>query len=143
MRSQIQKRTFPYSIEDTYKLVADVKSYPEFLPWCMGAHIHKETPEEMVADLTIGYGLFNDSFTSHVKLQPYDSIHVNCVKGAVDNLQNSWEFRAINDNETEVTFSLDYKFKNPFLQMAMDKIYDTAFAKMTDAFLERARVVYG
>lgn len=143
MRGQIQKRVLPFSAEQLYKLVADVKRYPEFLPWCAEAHVHKETPEEMLADLTIGYSFFSETFTSHVYLKPHESIDVECVKGPFDKMVNHWKFYPLNDHETEVEFSIDYQFKNPLFQMAMDKIYDTAFMKMTEAFEERAVEIYG
>ena len=36
-----QKRVLPYTCEQMFDLVADVGRYPEFLPWCIAARIHR------------------------------------------------------------------------------------------------------
>ena len=54
--------------EQLFDLVADVGKYPEFLPWCVGARVRSRTETELVADLTIGFGPFRESFTSRVAL---------------------------------------------------------------------------
>ena len=33
------KRRMPYTADQLYALVADVESYPQFLPWCSAARI--------------------------------------------------------------------------------------------------------
>ena len=53
-----------------FDLVADVGEYPEFLPWCVGARVRSQTETELVADLTIGFGPFRESFTSRVDAGP-------------------------------------------------------------------------
>ena len=34
-----ERRIIKHSPNNLYNLVADVKKYPEFLPWCLGARI--------------------------------------------------------------------------------------------------------
>lgn len=143
MTAKPQTRIMPYTPEQMFRLVADVKKYPEFLPWCAGAFIHKETPQEMLADLTIGYGLLRESFTSHVYLTPYESIQVDCVKGPFNKLTNLWKFKPAEDNQTEVEFLIDFQLSNPVLQFAMDKVYNKAFSNITEAFHKRAQQIYG
>jgi coenzyme Q-binding protein COQ10 len=65
-----EKRTLPYSTEMMYAIVADVKRYPEFLPWILEADIIKQTEQGFLADLTVGYKLFQDTYRSEVILTP-------------------------------------------------------------------------
>ena len=51
-----------------FDLVADVGKYPEFLPWCVAARIRSRNTTELLADLTIGFGPFRESFSSRVAL---------------------------------------------------------------------------
>ena len=51
----------PYLPAEMFALVDDVKSYPQFLPWCIGARIRSRRDTEMVADLTIGFKMFRES----------------------------------------------------------------------------------
>jgi hypothetical protein len=63
-----EQKTLAYTADELFAVVADVKDYPAFVPWCSGARIQREDQREIVADLVIGFGLFQESFTSQVKL---------------------------------------------------------------------------
>ena len=55
MPTHAEQRLLPYRPEQLYGLVADVASYPEFLPWCLAARIRKRQADLIVADLVIGF----------------------------------------------------------------------------------------
>ena len=63
-----EKKTLAYPIDELFSVVADVKQYPSFVPWCSGANIRREDQQEIIADLNIGFGPFQESFTSQVTL---------------------------------------------------------------------------
>ena len=72
MPTHSETRTLPYTAQQMYDLVADVGSYPEFLPWCAAARI-RSTKEEgaatvMLADLVISFRVFRERFGSRVTL---------------------------------------------------------------------------
>ena len=46
-----QQRVLPYTPEQMFDLVADVKRYPEFLPWVIATRIQSDSETEMVADM--------------------------------------------------------------------------------------------
>ena len=87
-----QKRV-PYRPEQMFDLVADVGKYPQFLPWCVGARIRTQTEHELVADLTIGFGPFRESFTSRVTLEHSHTIVVHYENGPFKYLNNRWRFQ--------------------------------------------------
>ena len=39
-----------------------------FVPWCSGARVHRQDQREIIADLVIGFGPFQESFTSQITL---------------------------------------------------------------------------
>ena len=41
-----------------------VQDYPAFVPWCSGARIRRADDHEILADPVIGFGPFQESFTS-------------------------------------------------------------------------------
>ncbi|MEC8205875.1 MAG: SRPBCC family protein, partial [Pseudomonadota bacterium] len=43
MTVHAETRVIPHRPEELYALVADVRRYPEFLPWCMAARIREES----------------------------------------------------------------------------------------------------
>ena len=64
MPTHAERQILPFRPEQMFDLVYDVAKYPEFLPWCVAARVRSRTEQELVADLTIGYGPFRETFTS-------------------------------------------------------------------------------
>ena len=68
MTTHAEKRFVPFTPEQIYDLVADVRQYPAFLPWCIAARIRSQSEDNLTADLIIGFRMFRESFTSYVAL---------------------------------------------------------------------------
>ena len=72
MPTHNETRILRYSAQQMYDLVADVESYPEFLPWCAAARIKSVTVDGdstvMVADLVVSFKVFRERFSSKVVL---------------------------------------------------------------------------
>ncbi|MFT7675114.1 MAG: ribosome-associated toxin RatA of RatAB toxin-antitoxin module, partial [Gammaproteobacteria bacterium] len=54
----------PYSALDLYSIVNDVKSYPEFLPWCRETRVLYEDKNSMEASVHINKGPLKQWFTT-------------------------------------------------------------------------------
>ena len=147
MTTHSEKKIVPYSPAQLYALVADVAKYPSFLPWCVGARIRSRVGDELVADLTVGFGPFRESFTSRVTLVPQDAkgesaINVKYENGPFKYLNNRWHF-APHEQGCLVDFYVDFEFRNFILQKAIGAVFTEAVHLMVNAFLKRARTVYG
>ena len=142
MPTHAERRLIAYSPEQLFDLVADVGRYPEFLPWCVGARVRSRTPSELVADLTIGFGPFRESFTSLVALDRPRSAHVRYEKGPFRYLNNKWTFTA-HPKGCLVDFFVEFEFRSRLLQAAIGVVFNEAVRLMVSAFLKRAREVYG
>ena len=119
-------RTVPYTSQQMFDLVTDIEKYPDFLPWCLGAHIHERTDEEITADLKIGYKVFRESFTSKVILEGNHSVLVSYVRGPMDKLTNHWKFTDNGDGSCEVDFNVDFSFRSRMFQMMLLPFLDKA-----------------
>ena len=85
MTQHSETRVLQHSPEQLYQLVADVKRYPEFLPWCLAARIREQNDEKMIADLIIGFQMFKERFTSYVRLDDDAmEIHVEYAEGPLN-----------------------------------------------------------
>ena len=82
-----EQATLAYDADELFAVVADVKDYPLFVPWCSGARIHREDQQEIIADLVIGFGLFQESFTSQVTLNRPREVLVRAIEGRWSILQ--------------------------------------------------------
>ncbi len=142
MPSFSERTLLPYRPDQLFDLVADVGRYPEFLPWCVGARVRSRTERELVADLTIGFGPFRESFTSRVGLERPDRIRVRYENGPFSHLNNQWVFHA-DPGGCQVDFWVDFEFRSRILQSAIGVVFGEAVRRMVSAFRKRAREVYG
>jgi coenzyme Q-binding protein COQ10 len=142
MPRHAERKFIPYSQEQLFDLVADVGKYPQFLPWCVGSRIRRQTETELVADLTIGFGPFRESFTSRVALERPQRLRVSYENGPFRYLNNQWDFTP-KGGGTEVGFFVDFEFRSRILQAAIGVVFHEAVRRMVNAFLRRARDVYG
>ena len=142
MPTHAESRAVPYTEAQLFDLVADVARYPQFLPWCVGARVRTKTETELVADLTIGFGPFRESFTSRVVLDRPGQIKVRYENGPFRYLNNHWTFSA-DPAGSRVDFFVDFEFKSRILQAAIGVVFHEAVRRMVNAFLIRARAVYG
>ncbi len=134
-------RTLPFSAPQLFALVADVESYPEFLPWCISALVREKTPKGVVADLTIGYKAFRESFTSNVTLDKPRRISVEYVSGPLSRLSNEWGFEAVKGG-CRLSFEVDFAFRSRLLGAMMEVFFESSFRRMVGAFEDRARELY-
>ena len=147
MTTHAEKRIVRYSPTQLFALVADVAKYPSFLPWCVAARIRSHVGNDVVADLTIGFGPFRESFTSRVKLIPPDATGACAIKVEYENgpfkyLHNRWTFTP-HPEGCLVDFFVDFEFRNFVLQKAIGTVFGEAVRVMVNAFLKRARTIYG
>ncbi|MEN5081846.1 type II toxin-antitoxin system RatA family toxin [Bosea sp. TWI1241] len=132
-----------------FALVADVETYPQFLPLCEGLVVRRRTPREdggevLIADMTVGYKAIRETFTSRVTLDPANlKILVEYVDGPFRYLENRWTFRPIEGEGCEIGFFISYEFASRMLGMLMGAMFDKAFRRFAEAFEKRADAIYG
>lgn len=145
MPRHTEQRRLPYRPEDMFELVADVRRYPEFLPWCRAARIRTETETLLVADLVIGFKGITERFTSRVTLdRPSLTIRTAYEDGPFKYLDNHWKF--IENHEMPgciVDFYVDFEFRNRLLQRMIGLVFTEAVKRMVSAFEARAEQLYG
>ena len=128
--------------EDLFDLVADVKRYPEFLPWCLAARIRTQQERELTADLMIGFQIFKEQFTSKVIIdRDRLKIDTSYADGPFKYLQNHWKFIPHNAG-CEIDFYVDFEFKSRLLQTVMETLFTEAVRRMVKAFENRADELY-
>lgn len=142
-----ETRFLPYSAEQVYALVADVASYPAFLPWTAAARVRSITPrldhDEMQADLVISFKVFREKFGSEVKLyKEAKRIETRYIDGPFSHMNSTWGFKDV-EGGCEVSFSVDFAFRNPLLQGAAGMFFQDAMLRIVRAFEERAQRLYG
>ena len=142
-----EKRIVPYTPAQMYALIADVETYPEFLPWCAASRIrarHKTAGEEVLdVDLVISFKVFRERFGSRVTLrETANEIDVAYIDGPFKYLNNHWRFHD-HPRGCEIDFSVDFEFKSRTLQMLIGVVFNEAMQRVVRAFERRAAELYG
>ena len=137
-----EQRFLPYTPDQLFDLVADVKRYDEFLPWVTAVRVRSSSETEMVADLIVGFGAFRERFTSRVAKERPSRITVDYVEGPLKFLHNEWRFEPA-EGGTNLRFTVDFAFKNRIFEAVAGQVFDRALRKMTNAFEEQANALYG
>jgi coenzyme Q-binding protein COQ10 len=141
-------RRVRHSAERMFALVADVEKYPEFVPLCESLRIRERrtegSSETLVADMTVAYGPFRETFTSKVtlNLQALEII-VDYIDGPFHHLNNVWTFVPVGDERCDVKFFIDWDMKSRLLAMTVGAVFDRAFRKFAESFEARADKIYG
>ena len=136
-------RLLPYTAEQMFDLVADVGSYPEFLPWVVATRVRNRTETGLEADMLVGFKAIREKFTSRVELDRPRSVRVHYIDGPLRDLDNRWTFSDTGDGGCEIGFAVDFAFKNMMFEALAGQYIDRAFRKMVAAFEERAAALYG
>ena len=141
-------RWVAHSAERMFDLVADVERYPEFVPFCEMLQVRGRRRdgerEVLVADMSIGYKLVRETFTSKVTLdRPALEISADYLDGPFRALENSWTFKPLPDGGSEISFCIQYEFRSRALAVLMGAMFDRVFRTFADAFEKRADQIYG
>ena len=136
-----ERATLHYSADELFAVVADVKDYPAFVPWCSGARLRREDEREIIAELVIGFGPFQESFTSQVTLERPRQVLVRAIEGPLEHLSNTWTFTPVGD-QTHVDFIIDFQFKSHLLDHVANGMFHEATTRMMSAFTSRVHLVH-
>ena len=141
------KRLIEIEKKNLIDLVLDIEKYPSFIPYCINSKVYERNDKGdkiyIIADLTIGKGIFKDTYKSDVRFNKKDNtIYVTNIDGPLKHLKNKWNFIQ-KENMTEVSFDVDFELKNKFLNILMTKSFAYGLNKIADAFQKRAEELFG
>ncbi|MDB2407620.1 type II toxin-antitoxin system RatA family toxin [Jannaschia sp.] len=141
-----ETRDLPYTPDQMYDLVADVASYPQFLPWTAAARIRSREGgpegEVMLADLVVSFKVFRESFGSKVTLWPSEKrIQTEYLDGPFRHLESEWTFEETASG-CRVHFWVDFEFRNRIIGRVAGAVFNEAMQRVVAAFEKRARALY-
>ena len=138
-----QSEVILYPACKMYSLVADVERYPEFLPWCKGSRIKKEDGHEVIAELTVGFGVIEAAFTTRNRYRPGKKIRMDLVEGPFEQLEGIWQCRSINRQKSRMMLDSHFQFADRKLEALFDSAFKKAMEQLLKAFKARAKALYG
>jgi ribosome-associated toxin RatA of RatAB toxin-antitoxin module len=143
MTSISRSALLPYSAREMYDLVADVESYPQFLPWCSGAKILSQDDEHAVAAIDISYHKLHKTFTTRNTLHPVRSMEMELVEGPFSHLHGLWRFDDLGDSNSQISFNIEFGFSNRVIALTLGPVFGKIADKLVENFRKRAVSIYG
>jgi ribosome-associated toxin RatA of RatAB toxin-antitoxin module len=141
-----------YAPHEIYRLVTDVESYPQFLPWCERVEVLARHAEGLTARLHLAYSGIRHAFTTRNVHVPDRSVHIGLVDGPFSLLDGLWRFvplplpggaTATDTGACKIEFELRYAFSNVVLEAAISPVFDRIANTLVYSFVRRAEQVHG
>jgi ribosome-associated toxin RatA of RatAB toxin-antitoxin module len=133
----------PYRPEQMFDLVNDVTSYPEFVPWCVGAEVLSASEGEKVAALTLGKGPVSERFVTRNTLRYPDRIRLDLEHGPFKHLHGTWRFVQLGEAGCKVEFDIHFELAHRIWHRMFGALFTRMVDSLVDAFCQRARRLYG
>ena len=132
-----------HSAEAMFDLVNDVRRYPEFLQGCTATRVIAQDDNFIEAELTLSKAGFQQSFTTRNDLQRPYRMEIRLVEGPFSRFTGVWHFHALADNACKVTLELEFEMASKLAGAAMGALFKQVAGMMVDAFVKRAKEIYG
>ena len=132
-----------HSVEDMYRLINDVLSYPKFLPDCSDSKIIAQDEHSMTAALLVSKGGLKKWFTTENTLVSNKAVQMNLVDGPFKQLVGGWQLTALSEDACKIELNLDYEFSNKMFDLAFGRVFNQLANNMVQSFTLRAKAVYG
>jgi coenzyme Q-binding protein COQ10 len=129
---------------DLFDLVADIESYPAFVPCCQRTNVLSRKADGagntvIVSRMTVGVSALHVSYANRTTASlPERRIRVQALDGPLRRLEVTWSFNPDGDTATDVAFSVSYEFSSPMLGVLASGMFDSMFRQIVDAFEKRA-----
>ena len=127
-----------HSAESMYGLVADIESYPVFLPWCSAAKVSEESDTHQLASVSMDKRMQSLKFTTRNRLERNSAIHMGLVDGPFKKLSGVWRFTQLDEHGCKVELAIDFEFKSRVLAALLGGAFSKICDTMVAAFVKRA-----
>ena len=125
-------------IETIFNLINDIKSYPDYLPWCTRSEVKEESADIIIGKIFISKSFINWNFSTKNTIKKNESISLELVDGPFESLTGKWLFSSINQFNTRVSLDIDYKFKSSIIELSIEPIFTSIMNSILESFIQEA-----
>lgn len=141
-----ETRVLPHPARDVFDIVADIESYPEFVPLCTETKVRRCSTQDgleiLTAVMEISFRITRFRTESRIALDPGElSIRISNVEAQFNPLkrmESQWLFSDLGPGRCRIEFQADFEFKS----RTLEKLFGGAFRKVNErivsAFVKRA-----
>nr|VFJ94676.1 MAG: coenzyme Q-binding protein COQ10 [Candidatus Kentron sp. H]VFJ94952.1 MAG: coenzyme Q-binding protein COQ10 [Candidatus Kentron sp. H]VFK01828.1 MAG: coenzyme Q-binding protein COQ10 [Candidatus Kentron sp. H] len=142
MTTHTTERVLPYSRECVFDLVADVESYPDFLPFWRQAKINARHGNVYYTDQEIWMGVVRERFRTKTILNRPTTIDVLSYGGIFEGLSIHWDFATTPEGGCQIEFTQSLRLRSFFKQQVLGFLLAENSHAVINAFEKRAHELY-
>ncbi len=135
------ERYVPHTAEQMLALVADVESYPQFIPHCESMKVRRSTEAPQTrfdATMAVKFGPIRQAYTSRIAVDTADkTLRATAKDGPFSHLDSQWSFREDGAGST-IRFDIDFKIANPLIRSVAEPAFAAKQEEIIDAFVAEA-----
>jgi coenzyme Q-binding protein COQ10 len=130
-----------------YTVVADIRNYKKFVPFCTKSVILSEEHNMVRANLEVGFPPIMENYTSVVSLCEPELVQAICRDGRLFNfLETTWRFNPglkSNPQTCIIDFYINFEFRSALYSKVATFFFDQLVQQMEEAFIKEAQRRFG
>jgi coenzyme Q-binding protein COQ10 len=135
-------KRLPYTCKQLFDLVADIESYPAFLPGWSRVHILHSDDARLDVEQQLRIGPFPLRFRSTAQLEDCDRILITSHNAPFGHMTIDWHFRPLQENHCEVSIEIALDlYAGPF-RRPLSRMLEFSGDELLLLFEQRARSLY-
>ena len=143
LKKKLTKKVYDCKVSDLLTVVADVKSYADFIPFCSDVGIYdkfvSQELEYFSAQLFINFKFTKEKFETKVVVnRKLNTISITGTTKPFKSLIAEWSFIEL-ENFCKVTFSLEVSFTSFIKEKLASISFEKIALNIIDAFERRAK----
>lgn len=135
------QRRVPFTAASVFDLVADVESYPLFLPGWQQARILHRHDDVLTVEQTLGFWGLTWHFRTRATLHRPELIRIETEEYPFEHLLQIWRFEPV-DGGTLASLDADYALGNLPARGLVTKLVRRGFRETLEAFEKRAHELF-
>lgn len=138
-----ESRTVSCGCEVLFDVVADVRSYPQFLPGWDRVRVHEQSDGSLQVEQQVKFGPLNERLRSTARLERPTRIVVEpdpAQKTAGVALE--WHFEAVGDEACRVGLQVEGRARNGLVRRLLNGFIHKASQDMIERFTRRVQALY-
>lgn len=147
MPSREAQAALDYAPERLFDLAADVESYPEFLPWWIGARVRTRAGNVYHTEQIIGFGTFRARFETRTVLERPERIVVTSSDRIFRTFHLEWHFQPLPENGGEngcrTVLQVELELRSTLAQALFNRAISHSAGSIMSAFEARAHQIHG
>jgi len=135
-------KQLPYSCKQLFALVADIESYPAFLPGWSSARILPSNESQLQVEQHLRLGPLDLRFHSTARLENCSRILITSYDIPFRKLAIDWHFTALPENHYEVSVEITLALQAGLLRHPLEQALGHSSAQLLRLFEQRTHSLY-